>query len=152
MLHQPAVHRVRRELNTVIGSDRLPDFGDINHIPYVNAFIHEVLRWRTITPLGIPHAVIQDDECTGYHIPRGTTVLANNWALESDKTLFKDTDAFHPDLWLEAPKLPTSAFGFGKRTCPGRSMSHGNLYSLSFLALCGVTILVTLILQSVGRN
>jgi cytochrome P450 len=62
----------------VVGSDRRSDIGDMGNLPYVNVVIYEILRWRPITPLGIPHAVTQDDEYTGFHIPRGTMLLANN--------------------------------------------------------------------------
>jgi cytochrome P450 len=90
--------------------------------------IYEVLRWRHITPLGIPHAVTQDDEYMGFRIPRGTKVLANNWVVDSDETLFKDPAIFRPERWLETPKLPTSAVGFRRREYPGQHVGQQSLF------------------------
>jgi cytochrome P450 len=53
-------------------------------LPYVNAFVREVFRWRPITPDGMHHAVIEEDEYMGYRIPKGTTVVANHWLLDLD--------------------------------------------------------------------
>lgn len=34
--------RAQKELDEVVGTDRLPTFGDFPNLPYVNAFIKEV--------------------------------------------------------------------------------------------------------------
>jgi len=78
ILHQDAVLHVQRELDAVVGPDRLPTVEDMPHLPYVNAFVREVFSWRPITLGGRPHAIIEDDEYMGYRIPRGSTVVANH--------------------------------------------------------------------------
>ncbi|KAF5379528.1 hypothetical protein D9615_006569 [Tricholomella constricta] len=58
--------KAQAELDSVIGFDRMPDFGDKERLPYVNAVIKETLRWRPIAALGgVPHAVTADDEYNG---------------------------------------------------------------------------------------
>lgn len=44
--------RAQAEIDTVIGTDRLPDLIDHDKLPYVNALCSEVTRWMPTTPLG----------------------------------------------------------------------------------------------------
>ena len=44
--------RAQRELDTVLGRDRLPTFEDRPRLPYIDALCKEVLRWRMVVPLG----------------------------------------------------------------------------------------------------
>lgn len=60
VLNQDAQHKAQAELDSVLG-DRLPEFGDREHLPYVNAMCKEVHRWHPVGPLGVAHAVTQDD-------------------------------------------------------------------------------------------
>ncbi|KAG8722198.1 hypothetical protein FRC09_006638 [Ceratobasidium sp. 395] len=62
------------EIDAVIGSDRLPEMDDRPRLVYVERLIQEVLRWRPVTPTGIPHACYQDNEYKGYRIPKGAIV------------------------------------------------------------------------------
>ncbi|KAI9933567.1 hypothetical protein ASPWEDRAFT_160022 [Aspergillus wentii DTO 134E9] len=140
VLHQPEFHHAQREIDTVVGTDRLPDCSDAPDLPYVNAFIQEVVRWRPITPLGIPHALVKDDEYRGYHIPKGATIMANNWAMELDDELFPDASEFRPERWLQTPNLPTAAFGFGKRSCPGQHLGRRSLFIVVSRLLWGFNI------------
>ena len=40
------------ELDSVIGSERLPTISDRAQLPYINAIVKEVLRWGPVAPLG----------------------------------------------------------------------------------------------------
>ena len=70
-----AQRKAQLELDTVIGSDRLPTVEDISSLPYIQAILMEVSRWAPVLPLGVPHSVIVDDEYQGYSIPKGTIVI-----------------------------------------------------------------------------
>ncbi|GJJ13524.1 hypothetical protein Clacol_007778 [Clathrus columnatus] len=78
ILYPEAQEKVYEELDTVIG-DRLPTLADRKNLPYVNAFIYEVLRWRPVVPLGVPHTVLEDDVYGEYFIPRGSIIIADSW-------------------------------------------------------------------------
>lgn len=122
-----AARKAQQELDSVVGPDRLPSFDDLENLPYVNGFVLEVMRWRPLTPLGIPHAVTQDDEYMGYHIPKGSTVLANQWLLSDDEEIFEKPSTFMPERWAMNPELPFIAFGFGRRVCTGRHIAMNSL-------------------------
>ena len=69
----------QREIDSIVGSDRLPTAEDRAQLPYVDAIVKEVLRWHPIGPLGVPHRVTEDDTYDGYHIAKGTIVISNIW-------------------------------------------------------------------------
>lgn len=72
----PEVQRkAQAELDRVVGPNRLPEFNDLEDMPYVRAVAMETTRWMPVTPSGIPHVVTSDDVYNGYHIPKGTAAI-----------------------------------------------------------------------------
>ena len=52
MVQNPHVwKRAQADINAVVGTDRLPGFEDRPSLPYIDAIIREVLRWRPVLPL-----------------------------------------------------------------------------------------------------
>jgi cytochrome P450 len=78
-LHPETRNKAQDELKRVVGTDRLPDFLDMENLPYVNALIKEVVRFFPVLPLGVPHRVIAEDEYQGMRIPKGSIVFSNIW-------------------------------------------------------------------------
>ena len=52
ILYPDVLRRAQQEIDSVVGRDRLPDFSDVDNLPYIDALIQEVMRWRSVTPLG----------------------------------------------------------------------------------------------------
>lgn len=78
MIRHPEIARqARKEIDAAIGTDRLPDFGDRDALPCIGRIVQETLRWAPVSPIGVPHRSIQDDEYRGWHIPKGSLVFAN---------------------------------------------------------------------------
>ncbi|OOF99879.1 hypothetical protein ASPCADRAFT_138781 [Aspergillus carbonarius ITEM 5010] len=123
-----AVQKAQDELDSVIGTQRLPSFDDMNRLPYITAFISELVRWRPISPIGVPHAVIQDDEYMGFRIPRDATVIANQWGINMDEAVFDSPESFKPERYLENPDRHLSGFGFGRRACPGYHLAKASFF------------------------
>ncbi|KAI0657965.1 cytochrome P450 [Cubamyces menziesii] len=126
-----AQRKAQAELDAVVGPDRLPDFSDMNALPYVTALVKEVLRWHVVAPIGVPHRSVADDELNGFHIPGGSIVIPNQWAMSRDPTQYPDPETFNPDRFLKNGQLnpdvrdPASyVFGFGRRICPGRHFAE----------------------------
>jgi cytochrome P450 len=69
-----AQKKAQQELHTVVGSSRLPDYNDWDSLPYLEALLREVLRWRPVFPLGVAHAITDDDVFKGYLIPKGQSL------------------------------------------------------------------------------
>jgi cytochrome P450 len=52
VLYPEVQRRAQEEIDSTLGQGHLPDFGDEDTLPYVNAVVHEVLRWSPPGPLG----------------------------------------------------------------------------------------------------
>ncbi|KAI0052220.1 cytochrome P450 [Auriscalpium vulgare] len=131
--------RAQAELDTVVGRERIPTFEDLPRLPYVRAMVREVLRWRPMGPLGIPHRVMADDSYNGMFIPAGTMVLPNVWAINHDTWLYgDDAECFDPIRHLDdngdlKPAIPDTkneghvTYGFGGRVCVGRQLANSTM-------------------------
>ena len=51
-LHPDVQTRAQKEIEEVIGFDRLPTAEDEQKLPYVGGLVKEILRYWTIAPLG----------------------------------------------------------------------------------------------------
>lgn len=98
-LHPEVAFKARKEIDSVVGTGRLPTLSDRPSLPYVNAVMSECLRWGAPVPLGefnssqvilssadiegsllgLPHRLMEDDVYNGMVIPCGTLVFANVW-------------------------------------------------------------------------
>ncbi|RXW11946.1 hypothetical protein EST38_g13909, partial [Candolleomyces aberdarensis] len=87
--------------------------------------IHDVLGSMYAA---VPHQLIQDDVYNGYHIPAGSTVIANVWAVAHDPAVYgPNPGKFDPSRFMNAsqteinPDMPMGyeTFGYGRRVCPG---------------------------------
>lgn len=130
-LFPAAQKRAQEELDSVIGSQRLPTLADRERLPYLDALFKETLRWNPIGPMALAHELQADDEYEGYHLPRGSIVYSNIWAMTRDETVYPDPESFTPERFMkETPhKDPRELiFGIGRRRCPGRYLAEANLW------------------------
>ncbi|EJF64334.1 cytochrome P450 [Dichomitus squalens LYAD-421 SS1] len=144
-LHPEIQLRAQEELDAVVGQNRLPDFTDRPHLPFINALVKEVLRFHIVLPLGVPHRTTSGEVYNGYFIPEGTIVCPNVWAMSRDPDEYSDPLSFKPERFLDRvgeSKFPERdpidfAFGFGRRQvqlhstyliCPGRHLADASLF------------------------
>ncbi|KAK0472806.1 cytochrome P450 [Armillaria novae-zelandiae] len=131
MMQYPDVQRAaHNEIETVPGNQRLPNLEDQSSLPYISALFKEILRYSPAVRLGIPHRVTEEDTYGGHRIPRGTTVIANIWAICRDPSVYPDPDTFDPDRFLLRQEMDPRklAFGFGRRVCPGAGFAEAQLF------------------------
>ena len=66
--HPEVLKKAREEVDSVVGADRMPDWDDEPHLPYVVACIKELLRHRPAAPLGMQalsvECIVTDVSCT----------------------------------------------------------------------------------------
>lgn len=143
MLQNPEVQaRAQAEIDSVVGSVRLPNFEDRASLPYAEAVLREVLRWHPAVPLSIPHAATNDDVYNGYFIPQGATIITNTWAITHNEAKYPNPEEFKPERFFGADgKLNDDtinvAFGAGRRICVGRYIADASIWSamVSILAI-----------------
>ena len=134
-INQKVQERLHQELDDVIGRERLPELADKPNLPYLEATIHEVLRYSSLVPLLFPHSTTTDTNLNGFEIPRDTIVLFNVWAMHHDENEWQNPDVFDPSHFLgEDGKLicPGSLsylpFGAGRRVCLAESLGKIQLF------------------------
>ncbi|KAI0321144.1 cytochrome P450 [Amylostereum chailletii] len=129
VLNPDAQKKAQAEIDTVVGTARLPDFEDQESLPYVNALVKEVFRWHPVTPLGVPHRLMTDDIYDGFFIPGGAVVIANTWAILHDEVEYPDHGKFKPERFVdEKARFPDASFGFGRRVCPGQLVARSAVW------------------------
>lgn len=121
--HPEVMKKAQAEIDSVVGSDRLPTFSDRYSLPYLDCVMTEVLRMGVAVPLGLPHRLMEDDVYRGMFIPKGTLVFANVWNILRDEALYPEPFEFKPERYLvEADELTVRrrdprqyVFGYGRR-------------------------------------
>ncbi|KIY44122.1 cytochrome P450 [Fistulina hepatica ATCC 64428] len=124
--------RAQAEVDSVVGMDRLPSFGDRENLVYVEAVCKELYRWLPIVPLAVPHRAMADDFYNGYVIPKHSLVIANVWKFLHDPVVYHDPLTFNPDRFLGPSPAPdpreTGVFGYGRRICPGNHLADVSVW------------------------
>ncbi|KAL3887169.1 hypothetical protein ACJMK2_027119 [Sinanodonta woodiana] len=101
-LHFPEIQeKCFKEIDQVVGNERIPQLKDNEHLPYLEATIIEILRVYPVAPLALPHAVSKEIIFRGYRIPQGTTILVNLDSVLRDPSTFRDPDVFRPERFLD---------------------------------------------------
>ncbi|XP_015060921.1 isoflavone 2'-hydroxylase-like [Solanum pennellii] len=129
LLNNPeALKKAQNEIDTHIGdSSRLLDDSDLAQLPYLHGIINETLRMYPAAPLLVPHE--SSDECVvgGFHVPRGTMLLVNLWAIQNDPKLWDKPNEFKPERFIDfkgqRDGFRLMPFGYGRRGCPGENLA-----------------------------
>ncbi|KAH7920419.1 cytochrome P450 [Leucogyrophana mollusca] len=141
ILYPEVQERAQALIDSIVGTDRLPNFDDRESLPYLDAILRETMRWRPVFPLCIPHATTEDDIYDGYLIPKaGSTIIPNIWAMAHDENKYPNSLEFVPERFIAADGTLTDdrieyAFGFGRRGCVGKHMADASLWSSMTLML-----------------
>ncbi|KAJ7684128.1 cytochrome P450 [Mycena polygramma] len=143
VLHPEVQAKAQREIDSVVGNDRLPGFSDKDQLPYTTALALEVLRWHSVTPTGMAHRVTEDDVHDGWFIPKGSLVITNIWKMAHDPRVYSKPMTFEPERFIakdgQEPELDPRelSFGFGRRICPGRVLADASVF-----ITCAMTLAV----------
>lgn len=130
--HPTMLAQIQREMDSVVGQDRLVSELDLPNLPYLQAFVKETFRLHPSTPLSLPRIASESCEIFGYHIPKGATLLMNVWAIARDPKEWANPLEFRPERFLPGgEKAQTDIrgndfevipFGAGRRICAGLSL------------------------------
>ncbi|KQK14547.1 hypothetical protein BRADI_1g17180v3 [Brachypodium distachyon] len=128
--HPDVLKQVQRELDVVVGNDRLVSESDLPGLTFLPAVIKETFRLHPPTPLSLPRVAAEECEVNGYHIPKGTTLLVNVWAIARDPASWPDhplefrpvrflPGGSHESLDVKGSDYELIPFGAGRRICAG---------------------------------
>ncbi|XVE61225.1 hypothetical protein DITRI_Ditri06bG0022400 [Diplodiscus trichospermus] len=136
--HPNVMEKAQKEIDSVVGRNRILEESDIANLPYLKAIVKETLRLHPAGPLAVREST-EDCIIGGYEIPEGTRLFVNLWALGRDPKHWENPLEFTPERFLtEAWRQGTNQFQFldvrgqhfsllpfgsGRRSCPGASLA-----------------------------
>nr|AXL93712.1 Cytochrome P450 [Tanacetum cinerariifolium] len=123
----------QREIDQVIGDDRLVEESDSPKLPYMHAIIKESLRLHPPIPM-VNRQSIENVTIHGYDIPAGTMLFVNTWSIGRNPEYWENPLEFNPCRFLEGSTIDVIGqnyrflpFGTGRRMCPGIKFSMREL-------------------------
>jgi cytochrome P450 len=134
--------KVHKELDVVVGSDRLPSWKDVRNMPYLQATLCEVQRASGMMVV-VGTSAIRDMTIGGYHVPKGTFVAVNLAKLRHDEREWPEPEKCKPERFLDSDGqfvgwnklngfLP---FSIGRRECAGQPLAKIMLFTFASILL-----------------
>ncbi|XP_050238607.1 cytochrome P450 81Q32-like [Mercurialis annua] len=121
------IKKAQKELDSVIGDDRLMDESDIPNLPYLHCIVNEVMRMYPAGPLLVPHESSEECYIGGYRIPAGTMLFVNMWSIQNDPKYWEEPEKFKPERFVGCEGVRDGfrlmPFGSGRRSCPGEGLA-----------------------------
>ncbi|XP_021042358.1 cytochrome P450 2F3-like [Mus pahari] len=134
MIKYPEVAaKVQEELDATVGRTRAPRIEDRARLPYTNAVLHEIQRFVSVLPLGLPRALTRDVNLRNHFLHKGTFVIPLLVSAHRDPTQFKDPDHFNPTNFLDdhgefQNNDAFMPFALGKRMCLGAGLARSEIF------------------------
>ncbi|KAF7833587.1 Flavonoid 3',5'-hydroxylase [Senna tora] len=133
MLRNPTIlQKAQKEIDQLIGKERLLLESDLPNLPYLQAICKETYRLHPSTPLSVPRVASQACEVDGYYIPKDTRLNVNIWAIGRDPNVWDNPLEFNPERFISGKSAKVSPngidfelipFGGGRRVCVGYRMA-----------------------------
>ena len=95
------MNKIKEEIDTVIGTGRLPRIADKYKMPYLMATLWETLRYASQIPVAVPHRVAKNYSFKGYFMPKHAIVLPNLWYIHHDPKIWDDPWEFRLERFLD---------------------------------------------------
>ncbi|CAN1247937.1 Valine N-monooxygenase 1 [Linum perenne] len=101
LINQPnLLEKATKEIDRVVGKDRLVQETDIESLNYVKACAREAFRLHPMLPFNAPHVATQDTTVAGYFIPKGSHALLSRYGLGRNPKAWNDPLKFDPTRHL----------------------------------------------------
>ena len=119
--------RLTAELDAVLGG-REASAADLPDLPYLRAFIDEVMRLYPAAPTTSVREALADDVLAGQRVKKGTQILVCPWVVHRHRKLWEDPLAFDPERFLPEraagrARFAHMPFGAGPRICIGAALA-----------------------------
>ncbi|CAN8278237.1 unnamed protein product [Cochlearia groenlandica] len=128
--HPECLKKLRDDVRSICKGRTSVSEDDIPKMNYLKSVIKETLRLHPPVPLMVPHESTEDVKLRYHHIPSGTQVLINLWAIGRETATWgPDANEFRPERHLDSSidfrgqDFELIPFGSGRRMCPGISFA-----------------------------
>ncbi|XP_015905321.2 cytochrome P450 18a1 isoform X1 [Parasteatoda tepidariorum] len=124
---------VQKEIDSVVGRDRLPSWLDRNDLAYTEAFIQELHRCGQSFYISNLYSNFEETKINGFRIPKRSTVIANLWTINNDPEIYPEPEKFDVNRFLgdDGKRIKTDGpypFGIGKRECAGQALASMEIF------------------------
>jgi tryptamine 5-hydroxylase len=130
--HPRVLKKAQDEIRRVIGDKGSVEESDVGDLHYLRAIIKETFRLHPVIPLLVTRESVAPCTLGGYHIPAGTRVFINTFAMGRDPEIWDRPLDFSPERFesnnngggatadvVMDPDYKLLPFGGGRRGCPG---------------------------------
>ncbi|XP_042446192.1 cytochrome P450 71A1-like isoform X2 [Zingiber officinale] len=124
--HPKTMAKAQEEIRQIVGWKEEVGEETVQGMPYLKAVIKETLRLHPPAPILFPRESMEDARVLGYHVPKGTRMVVNAWAIGRDPASWEEAEEFRPERFLNSKSFDFKGldfefipFGSGRRGCPG---------------------------------
>ncbi|XP_058043369.1 cytochrome P450 2C31-like isoform X2 [Ahaetulla prasina] len=126
--------KIQKEIEDVFGFSGLISYQDRKKLPYTNAVIHEMQRLKSVLLVGFPRQSTKDVKLRGYHIPKGTIIIADLRSVLLDPEQWETPEEFNPNHFLDKDgkfldREEFLSFGIGLRSCVGEQLARIEIFT-----------------------
>lgn len=132
LIENPSIQsKLHEEISSVAGEGRSVNEKDIEEMPYLQAFVKELLRKHPPTYFSLTHAAVETAKLGGYDIPANANLEIYLPTISEDPRLWTEPENFKPERFLTGGEnadmtgvtaVKMIPFGAGRRICPGLAM------------------------------
>ncbi|OMO70237.1 Cytochrome P450 [Corchorus olitorius] len=144
LINHPQVYKkLRQEILSVVGSNRLVKESDVQNLPYLQACVKESLRLHPPSVLFLRQGM---EACTieGYNLKAKSRIIFNLHSLMRDPNAWEKPNEFIPERFMgnsnnlnankelmemKGQNFDYLPFGTGRRVCPGASLALAMTHS-----------------------
>lgn len=125
--------KIAIEVEKVIGNSGTPTMKHRDQMPCTCAFIEEIMRLKTLAPLGFFHKTNDVSTLGDYIIPKNSIIVPNLWAVHHDHETFANPDSFQPERFLDdngnfVKSSHVIPFSVGPRHCLGEQLAKMEIF------------------------
>ncbi|XP_077785794.1 cytochrome P450 2J4-like [Podarcis muralis] len=131
--HPDIQDKMHKEVEDVIGSAHSICYQDKKKLPYTNAVIHEMQRFKYVLFYGLPRQCTKDFKLRGFLIPKGTIIVPDLRSVHLDPTQWETPEEFNPNHFLDKDgqfvnRKEYLPFGAGSRICLGMELAKIEIF------------------------
>ncbi|KAL3834956.1 hypothetical protein ACJIZ3_009692 [Penstemon smallii] len=123
--HPTVMKKLQKELEDVVGMDHMVEESHLDGLEYLDCVIKEIMRLHPVAPLLLPHESMEDCVLDGFHVPKGSRIIVNVFAIGRDPETWVEPEKFLPERFIGSSidvrgrDFQLLPFGSGRRGCPG---------------------------------
>ncbi|KAK4356621.1 hypothetical protein RND71_025592 [Anisodus tanguticus] len=125
--HPHVMTKLQKELEEVVGLERMVEESDLDNLKYLDMVLKEGLRLHSVVPI-MHHEAMEDCVVDGFHIQKGSRIMINCYAIQRDPNVWPEPEKFLPERFvgssidIRGRDFQLLPFGSGRRSCPGMQL------------------------------